>query len=284
MSVKGLVEQLSGSLSANAILVAANNFPATYPITYTNLTEQPLYTASGSNVSATSIHKAGHSELITPTETIVEASGAAFAGFLTAALPVRIRAGGNVNDTAVGTGARTVSITGLDASCNVISETVTTAGASASAATAQSFFRVSLARVVTSGTYTNGVNDANIGAIVIETTSGASMTTILAGVGQNQAAIYTVPAGKTAYLTRLYCSARTPCSFRVAIRPNADVVVAPFSAKRLTDEVSNITGGFLYDFRVPLRLEAKTDVWITCFKETGGTTQVSAAFDLVIVN
>ncbi len=115
----------------------------------------------------------------------------------TAAETVRIAAGGDANDTAAGTGGREVTIQGLDADFREVEAVLATAGASASAATTQTFLRINRAFVSENGTY----HEANVGDIAIEgVTSGNTYAVLRAGKGQSQLGFYTVPAGKTAVM------------------------------------------------------------------------------------
>jgi hypothetical protein len=106
----------------------------------------------------------------------------------------------SVSDTAAGTGARTVLITGLDANYAVISETVTMNGQTA-VTTTKSFLRINNMLVTTAGT---GL--ANAGTIYIGSgalTSGVpAIVYNLIAVGYNNATSsqYTIPAGYTGYL------------------------------------------------------------------------------------
>jgi len=99
------------------------------------------------------------------------------------ATALRIKAGGNANDTAAGTGARSVRLTGLNATGVVVSETIATAGASASAATTATFIRLFDAEVVDSGTY--GTQDAGSHAadIVIDFDDDLPAGAVLTGWG-----------------------------------------------------------------------------------------------------
>lgn len=117
--------------------------------------------------------------------------------YLTAASTIRIKAGGNAADDAAGTGARTVYISGLDANYLEINDTITTAGASASTATTNTYLRVLRAYVKTVGS-----SELNVGIITIEAvTGGTTQSLIPATDGQTEQVFYTVPAGKTGYVT-----------------------------------------------------------------------------------
>jgi len=116
--------------------------------------------------------------------------------YLTAASTIRVAAGGNAADTAAGTGAQEVHVIGLDADYNIITDTLVTAGASASAATTQTYLRVLRAWVGEVGS-----GEKNAGDIAIEAvTGGTTQCFISTGQGQSQQLFFTVPASKTAYI------------------------------------------------------------------------------------
>lgn len=103
----------------------------------------------------------------------------------------------SANDDDGGTGARTVTIEGLDGDYMEVSETITMNGTSA-VTTTQTFLRINRAYVVTAGSA-----ESNVGAITIDPTttgSGSRQGYIAAGDGQTLLSHYTVPAGKTAYM------------------------------------------------------------------------------------
>jgi hypothetical protein len=116
--------------------------------------------------------------------------GAAVYPFPTSAVAVRIAAGGDANDTAAGTGARTVFVEGLGASWEPASAILTANGASASTPSTETFRRVSRAYVLTAGAL-----EGNVGDVEIEQVGGDVLAIIPAGYGQTEQAIYTVPAG-----------------------------------------------------------------------------------------
>jgi hypothetical protein len=96
----------------------------------------------------------------------------------------------SVNDTAAGTGARTLYIEGLDSNYLVISETITLNGATP-VVTANSYLRVNYAYILTAGS--GGVNAGNITG----TLSANPIFYIEANQGQAHQLQYTVPAGKS---------------------------------------------------------------------------------------
>lgn len=102
------------------------------------------------------------------------------------------------SDSSAGNGARTVKITGLDSSFDEISDTVTLSGATA-VESAFNFIRVFEAEVITAGDL-----GGNKGKISVTSTSTASdYLQINAGQNVSLTGRYTVPRGKTLYITNL---------------------------------------------------------------------------------
>jgi len=104
----------------------------------------------------------------------------------------------NANDTAAGTGARTFTLTGLDANYNSQSEVLTMAGVTP-VQTVNSYLRVN-GLVLASG----GSGQTNAGDVTLRVTgAGATQAIARAGYGYAKQAIYTVPAGFTLLVTDL---------------------------------------------------------------------------------
>lgn len=100
----------------------------------------------------------------------------------------------------VGTGARTVTIVGLDANYAPVTETVTMNGTT-NVTTTQTFLRVNEAYVATAGS-----TGSNVGAITIANTTPTTLASIAATAGIVQQCVYTVPAGYTVFITRYMLS------------------------------------------------------------------------------
>jgi len=200
----------------------------------------------------------------------------------TTPLPLRIRAGGDAADTAAGAGARAVTLVVLNA--DFVEETVVlaTAGASASAPTANSYIRILSAHVTDCGTYTA----SNEGIIIIETTGGVQVAGIPAAQGQTQMAMYTIPAGKKAYLARVHGATATVDNVDMIMwqRQNADVVSAPFTARRLVSVWPFKNGEFQDILSAPtISFPSKTDVWFSGTSLAGGGGAASSIhFDLEV--
>jgi len=112
----------------------------------------------------------------------------------------------NTNDNAAGTGALTVSVSGLDASGNAATESVTMTGQTA-VNTIATFSAVHELLVLTTGG-----NNANTGTIYVGTgtfTAGVPavrMASMEIGSNISSTGYYVVPTGKTLYLTGMTAS------------------------------------------------------------------------------
>lgn len=204
-----------------------------------------------------------------------------YPGFLQTADFVRIKSGGNAADDSAGLGARTVVVIGLDEQWNPLTQTLTTAGASVSAASDKKFIRVFRAYVDTAGAF----NVANTGAITIETTTGIVMAVIAAGMGQTQMAIYSVRADYTALLHSISISTGSVkfVNVRVFQCYSQDADAAPFGAKRLMMQLYEVVDFYETFESFPI-LEEKTDIWIEAAGAGGVSASVSARFDLHLVS
>jgi|DEB0MinimDraft_6_1074348.scaffolds.fasta_scaffold36496_1 hypothetical protein len=189
-------------------------------------------------------------------------------------------------DTSAGTGARTVTVFGLDADYNEISETVTLNGQTA-VNTTKSYLRVNRMIVRSAGS-----GGANAGVIYTGTgtiTSGvpANVYASINGVtGSNQSlmALWTVPSGYTAYLLQYDISngttSNTPavCKMILAVRPYGEV----FQSK----DVKSLTTGMHVEetFSVPVKVAEKSDIEVRAISSSGSVSfDISAAFELIYI-
>lgn len=237
--------------------------------------------ARGGIAGTSVISKFGHNPEVGATAEGIWHTGGAF-NFLSAASAVRIKAGGNAADTSDGAGARSVTVLGLDENWEDASETITTAGASASSATTTTSVRVFRAYVSGTGTY----GGANTDTIVIETTGGTTLASIEAGKGQTEIACYTVPAGKTGYLVRaaFHIESTKGAQLELIRREGADVVSAPYSSPRLVFQTDNTTLDVERTFDAPVVLPAKTDVWCQATRAGANDVGVACRFDVWLVD
>lgn len=135
----------------------------------------------------------------------------------------------NAADAAAGTGARTVLVSGLDASYVEISETVTLNGVTP-VATINSYLRVNSAIVTTAGS-----SETNTGTITVRVTGGGTTQAVIgADDGITAQGVFSVPAGHTLQIvSSFFCFNALTASTRFAtfstrIRTNLGVVRQPF--------------------------------------------------------
>jgi hypothetical protein len=198
----------------------------------------------------------------------------------------------DVNDTAEGSGARSVIIEGLDANWQTITEEVATNGTSASTATTKSFLRVSRAYVEDAGTYAGTILGGNTGTITIRISSaGATQATIAVesgfGVGQTQIARYSVPDNNTAYILSYKSSVDSTNGAHVYLfkRMNANTIAAPFSSRRLVLEADQDTGVISHKPQTAYGpFPEFTDIWWAAIRSGGSNSSVDIEFEILLVN
>ena len=183
----------------------------------------------------------------------------------------------SADDAASGTGARTVTITGLDGDYNIITETVTLNGTTPVATTKQ-FRRAHTMRTVTAGS--NGVN---AGVITVRHSSTESNVFLAMQIGTNQTnnSGYTIPAGYTGYIRRVTCNVKSNTATYVEgalwIRQFGEVFRQrrPFSANLDNSLIDEIYGGIV--------LPEKSDVVIRITLCTSENVGVAAGYDLILI-
>lgn len=197
---------------------------------------------------------------------------------------IRIKAGGNAADDTAGAGAQTVEVTFLDGNWDEVTETIVTAGASASLATTATCIRLLRARIVNIGTY----HGHNTGAITFEqTTSAAIMGYIDADAGTTEQAIMSVPQGKTLYITNILVSVGQADSADVRIKhvAAANDVTTPFRAGYVEWEIEDFSGAQTFQPRTYLKFEEYADIYCEAQRITGsGSARVSIDFDYILID
>lgn len=202
-----------------------------------------------------------------------------------AVVALRVRAGGNAADTANGTGARSIRLTGLDATGNLVTEVIQTAGASASAASQTLFLRLMNAAVETSGTYATQTAFSHAATINIEDTAG-NLWAVIQDTdiprGDSEIGAYSVPINRTLFITNIRIQAEESNKANVVMfkRSNILETAAPYSPMTLLKELPSFAGAQQFTFDPPIRIEALSDVGFLG-KTGSSTTDVSISFDAV---
>lgn len=203
----------------------------------------------------------------------------------TAATTVRIKAGGNANDTAAGTGARSVTVEGLDSSFARATETIATNGASASSSTSTSFIRIDKAYVETAGAY-KGVN---AGTITIEITAGGTdVISIPSGESHSTFGFYAIPINYKAWLLTFSVTSDTTKITDVRVRTlgNTNDTTVPVCPTHTISNVRGIAQAFSRRSETPRLITptnrlAPMDFYIEA-KVNSGTSTASCYFELLL--
>jgi len=179
------------------------------------------------------------------------------------------------------TGANTIQIYGLDANWAEQNEIITMNGTS---------------KVTSSGTYRRvnrvivrsaGSGGANAGVITVQhtTTTANIFAKVQIGANQSQIAAYTIPAGKTGYVRKIYASLiraggaqfDRDADLALLARPTGEVfqVKRPFGVSNALGYNEDIFGGLPY--------AAQTDIKLRILA-VSNTTTISGGFDIILVD
>jgi hypothetical protein len=117
----------------------------------------------------------------------------------------------------------------------------------------------------------------------VSTTTGTPTEVLRINIlkGQTLMAVYTVPAGKTAYLTKgtATCAANADATIDMMVRYGG---VGAFRIGH-TAEIAGVGGQYTYEFAVPLQMPEKTDIDMRAHVRSNNA-RVTAAFDLILID
>ena len=243
------------------------------------LNESYFNIARGKINKATNIHKFGRNPNVGGAPETIWEQGGVYT-YLTVASTVYV-SGADAQDSAAGTGARTVTVQGLDTDYNAIEETLTVDGA----VSTKSFLRVFRAFVASAGSLQTNKGD------VLVSTGASGGGTVLAkiatigtgtvyGQGQTNLALYTIPAGKKGYLT----------NWNIGVGAYNDSVTANLYTRDFgnglilrTRDVMDVPGGLHQRiYQVPFALPEKTDIEVRAIASAG--TNISSTFDIILID
>jgi uncharacterized membrane protein YedE/YeeE len=187
----------------------------------------------------------------------------------------------STDDAALGTGARTVFVYGLDENYREITEVVTLDGQTEVLST-QSFLRVSRAFVITAGSGNTAAGDIYVGTGTV--TAGVPATVyavITLGENQTTMAVWTVPAKHTLYVHRGFFSAASNNVSQYILgkfmfRPQGGVF-------RNAADVTVNSAAIPYDFEIPLALPEKTDIEARAIAVSGTNFFVTSSFEGIYI-
>ena len=184
----------------------------------------------------------------------------------------------NANDDGdpVGTGARTVTIYGLGATYNSLSETVTLNGTTP-VQTANTYLRINNMRVATVGALNKPA-----GNLTLSETGGTTYRYgyIRAGFTRQRTMIYTVPLGQTLYIVSGTFSSTSGSAthwLRWTLRATYDdraglVLPANFFMPISEFQIQDAT--FQRDYQIPMRLPATVDIKLSGIADAVGSNEV----------
>lgn len=251
-----------------------------------------LLEVSKGNVTGHSIvHKFGHNTAIGTTFAPVAQGGIYQTPQVGSATTLRIKAGGNANDTAAGTGAREITLIGLDETGAEVSETLATAGASASAVTTTTFIRLYRAFVSKSGSYATSSSGSHSADIIIENGAGGTDWATIKVNGfaksQSEIGVYTIPNGYTGYLLGAFGFVDSTKITELLLFRREGILKtsAPYDAMRLIFEERVDGGIFDIQLKAPIKLNSDgngCDVGFMAKIDTG-VADVEVDFEILLV-
>lgn len=183
----------------------------------------------------------------------------------------------DIDDNPTGSGARQVEIQGLDQDYNLVLEAVDLGATSTT-----TFIRIFRVRVCVSGS-----SNPNEGVITVAG-GGKTLAQIgkLAnntdGHGQTNMCVYTVPAGKTAYLTQWTVSSGKSNADTVAKLMVRDTLHPDDGAWNVKDITEIQANSYIKEYRVPMQFTEKSDIEVRAFSNTGSSC--SSSFNLILID
>ena len=165
-----------------------------------------------------------------------------------------------------------VTIQGLDASYNELSETVTLTGAG-TATTTGTFLRTFRAFVSGSQEPTDNINVTNSGTTYARITSGENQTLM---------ALWTVPAGYTAYLFQTDITAFTEQNNKFAtIQIQTRELNGVF---RTRDKFAIVENSHKQEYVAPIPIPEKTDIRVRAIASSSNANlEISAGLDIIYI-
>jgi len=189
--------------------------------------------------------------------------------------------------TTISSGAAVIHIFGLDGNLNPQQEFIVTNGTTV-VPTVNEYYRIYRMHVdgAKNRSYTN------IGVITATSNVNSTVTAqINSGNGQTLMAIYTIPAGKTAYMTNFYAGINrlvgvTTASANIIIveQPIATVNGVGTRTKHFFSVAQNGTSNYSHSFMPYKKFLANTDIIMRVISVSDNNTDISGGFDLVLID
>lgn len=188
----------------------------------------------------------------------------------------------SLDDAPAGTGARTISLQGLDANYEPATEVILMGGTSTTL-----FIRIFRAVVLTSGSSTN-----NAGVISFNCVGTSNLLAQIgidglgptaSGRGQTFMALYTIPAGKTGYITQWTVGAGKFSGDAVAFLMTRNPDAVGDGAWNARDVITVSATTYSKNYNVPIKLNAGDDVEVRAFSTTNNSI-VTSTFNIILID
>ena len=241
-----------------------------------NLNGWGIQVSNGDIEGVSYIEKFGRSSDIPNGDTVTLWDGNTRYDYLTTAETVTVTSN-SVDDAVGGAGANSVEIQGLDADYNVVLENVDLGATSTT-----EFLRVFRVRVKHSGSHGTNWGDISVvgGGKTLAIIDGGPNNA--PGIGQTFMCVYTVPAGKTAYLTQWTVSSGKQNADTVAKLMSRDTLHPDDGAWNAKDIAEIQASAFIKDYKVPMKFTEKTDIEVRAFSSSGSSC--SSSFNLILID
>lgn len=206
--------------------------------------------------------------------------GGVYTGFPTGSAETVTVVSSSANDTAAGSGARTVQLIGLNSEWLPTTETVTLNGTTPVTST-NSYRRITRVVVRTSGSSNAAFNAGTI-TVAHSSTTANVFCVMPIGSNQNQCAVYTVPAGKTGFLRHIHmdldksATAYVECALWIRELGQSPRYGYNFTASDAISHERLFYGGLV--------LPAKTDITVRVQTASANNLDIYTDFDLILLN
>lgn len=237
----------------------------------------------GNVLGATSVNKFGRSSAITTGDTFEIWDGNVAYAFPTTPSITHIR---TATDTPAMDGLL-VEIQGLNATWDLVTQNATIDAVTSTATEVE--LTTPLIRVFRMKVLADVVTTNNIWVGATGVAAATAKAIIIAGNNQTQMAIYTVPNGKTAYMTNYYATVNpgggAPTTFNVRLWASDRDNSYAKQLKHIQGVSANVGayGRMQHHFNPYYKFTQKTDIYLTG-TPTGASVDVSAGFDLILVD
>jgi len=191
----------------------------------------------------------------------------------------------STNDDVGDTGATSAKVSGLDANYNEISVTVDLDGQTGvQLGDASNWIRVNRIQVMSAGS-----GGANAGVLYVGTEATPSSgvptnkyATVAIGDNQTLMALWTVPAGYTAYLHETHITVATEANNKYGI---VSVVARPEGGVfNIQDKFTTVLDTVTQKYNFPLKLEEKTDIEVRAIgSSSNANIAISAGLDIIYI-